>query len=522
MVKTFSVIAQLLLVALPLLLVMPSLIQFSGGSIQPWFEPLFSSLLLTVITTLLVAYLALQAAQYSLTRFSRLTAILSLPHVAFAVGLMYLFSPSGYLVRIVEGLTGWLPSPPVGWPLPEKSMLTLTLVLVAKEVPFLLLMIAAQLRQLPYQRWLLQAQSLGWSRSRSWWLIVVPALLPRLKFPLAAIAIYTLSVVDIPLLVGPNTPGVLAMVIFEQQYQFNQAGSIMVGVGLLIVAGVLLLAFNAVSIRIFLRITQQQRGVKAKSPRFSWPSGLSVRSLLIVVSWLVIALLAINSIAGGWFYPELIPTNWHWQRWPQEWPYIQPLLWTSAWLAVASALLGLVAAVAVLERQRQQQQRQLKVWPLLMLLIPQLVLVLGWQQSFGQGSQGPVLVWAHTVFCFPYAYLVLHGAWVNYDERWLYQAQSLGYSYWQCWWRILLPMLKAPLLMAFAVAFSVSIAQYLPTQWLAGGTLPTLTTETVSIAAGGDWRLASVYALMQAALPMLVLFGLIFFVDDKRLTDAAD
>ncbi|RUO77010.1 ABC transporter permease subunit [Idiomarina seosinensis] len=522
MVRAFSVIAQLLLVALPLLLVMPSLFQFSGGSIQPWLEPLFSSLLLTITTTLLAAYLALQAAQYSLVRFSRLTAILSLPHVAFAVGLMFLLSPSGYLVRIIEAVTGWLPSPPVGWPLPEKSMVTLTLVLVAKEVPFLLLMIAAQLRQLPYQRWLLQAQSLGWSRSRSWWLIVVPALLPRLKFPLAAIAIYTVSVVDIPLLVGPNTPGVLAMVIFEQQYQFNQAGSIMVGVGLLIAAGVLLLAFNAASIRMFLRFSQRQRRVKTKSPRFGWTAGISVRSVLVVVSWLVLALLLLHSIAGGWFYPDLVPNNWQWQRWVKEWPYIQPLLWTSFWLAVVSALLGLIAAVAVLEWQRQRQQRQLKVWPLLMLLIPQLVLVLGWQQSFGQGSQGPALVWSHTVFCFPYAYLVLHGAWVNYDERWLYQAQSLGYSYWQSWWRILLPMLKAPLLMAFAVAFSVSIAQYLPTQWLAGGTLPTLTTETVSIAAGGDWRLASVYALMQAALPMLVLLGLIFFVDDIRLTDAAD
>jgi putative thiamine transport system permease protein len=71
----------------------------------------------------------------------------------------------------------------------------------------------------------------------------------------------------------------------------------------------------------------------------------------------------------------------------------------------------------------------------------------------------------------------------------------------------MLPMLKQPVAIAFAVAFSVSIAQYLPTQWLGQGATPTLTTEAVSVASGGDWRIGSLYALLQMLLPLLVFIA---------------
>ncbi len=43
-----------------------------------------------------------------------------------------------------------------------------------------------------------------------------------------------------------------------------------------------------------------------------------------------------------------------------------------------------------------------------------------------------------------------------------------------------------PALIAFAVGFSVSIAQYMPTLWLGAGRFPTLTTEAVALSSGGS------------------------------------
>jgi putative thiamine transport system permease protein len=319
-----------------------------------------------------------------------------------------------------------------------------------------------------------------------------------------AIVIYTLSVVDIPLLLGPNVPGVLATVVYQQHYQWGADNQAVIGVWcLLLLSAVLFLLLHGLlaSYPVLARLARSQ-WQKTGQWRWQLSFGKPLLQVGAVLSLLVLAALLLESFAGARFYPALWPQQWQANRWLTEWPYIWPLLLTSGWLALVSAGLATVAAIAVLERQRRIKNRTLHWFPLLMLFIPQLVLVLGWQKVAGAGSAGPLLIWSHVVFCFPYAYLVLHGAWVNVSDRWLYQAQSLGYSYRQAWWQVLLPMVKHAVFSAFAVAFSVSIAQYLPTLWLAGGTLPTITTEAVSIASGGDWRLASLYALMQALLPL--------------------
>ena len=60
-------------------------------------------------------------------------------------------------------------------------------------------------------------------------------------------------------------------------------------------------------------------------------------------------------------------------------------------------------------------------------------------------------------------------------------------------------------LVALAVGFSVSVAQYLPTLVIGGGRLPTLTTEALGLALGGDRRLAAIAALLLATPPLLAL-----------------
>ena len=68
-----------------------------------------------------------------------------------------------------------------------------------------------------------------------------------------------------------------------------------------------------------------------------------------------------------------------------------------------------------------------------------------------------------------------------------------------------LPLLRRPMLVALAVGFSVSVAQYLPTVFVGAGRFPTLTTEALALALAGDRRLAAVAALLLAVLPLLAL-----------------
>lgn len=235
MVRALSIIVMLALIVLPvgsglLLLLLSSFSAESGitsntvYSILHEHATLLSTLLLAVLAPLTACYLALRLAPALLKRPTLqqlLSPLLSVPHVAFAVGLMLLFSPSGWLIRLVESITGLLPFPPQSWPLPEKSVITVMVVLVLKELPFLLLMIAAQLKQVPASSWLTQAQSYGYSEKQAWWRVVTPELVKRLTLPMAAVIIYSLSVVDIPLLVGSNTEALLAQRVYEWTFQFS-------------------------------------------------------------------------------------------------------------------------------------------------------------------------------------------------------------------------------------------------------------------------------------------------------------
>jgi putative thiamine transport system permease protein len=116
-----------------------------------------------------------------------------------------------------------------------------------------------------------------------------------------------------------------------------------------------------------------------------------------------------------------------------------------------------------------------------------------------------LLVWSHLLFVLPYIFLTLADPWRNLDARFPKIGQCLGVSPLRILFRIKLPLLLKPLLVAAAIGFAVSVAQYLPTLFAGGGRFATLTTEAVSYAAGADRRVIGVYGFLQALFPWIAL-----------------
>ena len=97
-------------------------------------------------------------------------------------------------------------------------------------------------------------------------------------------------------------------------------------------------------------------------------------------------------------------------------------------------------------------------------------------------------MWAHLVFVLPYLFLSLADPWRALDPRYARTAASLGASPVARLLGVKLPLLLRPVLIACAVAFAVSVGQYLPTLFAGNGRVATLTTEAVTLAAGADRR----------------------------------
>jgi putative thiamine transport system permease protein len=113
------------------------------------------------------------------------------------------------------------------------------------------------------------------------------------------------------------------------------------------------------------------------------------------------------------------------------------------------------------------------------------------------------LAWVHTLVALPYVFVTLAPAWRSFDRRYEWTALALGRSRAAFWWRVKLPLLAAPIAAALAVGFAVSVAQYLPTQFIGAGRHASVTTEAVTLASGGQRHAAAAFAILQALLPAI-------------------
>ncbi|EFV7159132.1 ABC transporter permease subunit [Shigella sonnei] len=130
-----------------------------------------------------------------------------------------------------------------------------------------------------------------------------------------------------------------------------------------------------------------------------------------------------------------------------------------------------------------------------------LLLLLLWLNLDGSWT---AVVWGHLLWVMPWMLFILQPAWQRIDSRLILIAQTLGWSRAKIFFYVKCPLMLRPVLTAFAVGFSVSIAQYMPTLWLGAGRFPTLTTEAVALSSGGSNGILAAQALWQLLLPLII------------------
>ena len=137
---------------------------------------------------------------------------------------------------------------------------------------------------------------------------------------------------------------------------------------------------------------------------------------------------------------------------------------------------ALALAIAWLEgedRARRGRAGWAEVLVYLPLLVPQVAFLYGLNVAFlraGLSGTMAAVVWAHVLFVFPYVMIALSEPWRRLDRRYPATAAALGAGPGRRLWAVKLPMLLQPILTAAAIGFAVSVAQYLPTLFIGGGT----------------------------------------------------
>jgi putative thiamine transport system permease protein len=324
-------------------------------------------------------------------------------------------------------------------------------------------------------------------------------------------------VVDVALILGPTTPAPLAVRVLTWQHDADLQNHLVAAAGALLqvgVTGMALVAWLAgerVAARLCARIGRS--GARMREDRALRRTGLVLMVLSAAIVLSGIALLALWSVARVWRFPDLLPAGLTLATWMRLGGDLGLVLANTLALALVSSVAATALALGALESaSRAGLAGAGRAFGALYvpLIAPQVAFLSGLQMllSFG-GLDGrfAAVALVHLVFVFPYVLLSLDEPWRAWDPRHGRMMRALGHGPNAVFWRARLPMLARPVLTGAALGFAVSVALYLPTLIIGGGRWPTVTTEAVALASGGDPRLIGATALLQATLPFLG-FGL--------------
>ena len=474
----------------------------------------------TLVSLLLVMLLLAGWLDSAAFRWLRrlLAPLLSVPHAAAALGLALVIAPSGLLVRLAAPLSPALSRPPDWLILQDPFGLTLTLGLVLKEVPFLLLMALAALHQIDVRPRLQLAESFGYGRIAAFGHTVAPLLYRQLRLPVLAVLAFSTSVVDMALVLGPSLPATLAVRIVgwmgDPDLAIRMKGAAGALLQLSVSAAALLVWFAGErAIRLVWR-SQAARGNRLARDRIASRSGLAVVLGLVVLSVLGLSVLTLWSLATAWRYPDLLPSGLTFRHWLHSGSDLAHLIATTLAVGLTVSLAAVALVTALLQERVVGQgggsgsldPRLLDGLAFVPLLVPQVAFLFGLQVLFLQaGLDGSLfgVALSHFVFVLPYILLSLRGPWGALDPRYRQVALSLGASEQRVFWRIRLPLMLPAILTAIALGLAISVSQYLPTLLIGGGRVTTVTTEAVALASGGSRPLIAVHALAQILLPFV-------------------
>ncbi|HHA2245812.1 TPA: thiamine ABC transporter permease [Enterobacter ludwigii] len=402
---------------------------------------------------------------------SRLPWLLAVPHVAFATSALLLFAEGGLFYQVCSVCT-----PPL-----DRYGAGLGLTLALKESAFVLWALYAVLpeKRLAQQKVVLHTFGYGRFQALNW--LILPTIAPALGAVMLAVLAWSLSVVDVAMVLGPGNPPTLAVLAWQWlsqgDAQQQTKGTLLCLLLLLLLAALSALGYGAWRLwRRTLPDLSGRRRMSLIAPPARLLSGfLPACGVLCAV---VLLMLVQRDDIGA--------------------------VGASLSFGLLASLISLGVIVLWLEWGPQRGTQ----WVWLPLALPALPLVTGqYVIALRLGIDGhyAAVLWSHLLWVLPWMLLVLQPAWQRIDPRLILTARTLGWRRGKIFCLLKCPLLVRPALLAFATGFSVSMAQYMPTLWLGAGRFATLTTETVALSSGG-----SIPLLANRALGLLLVTGSVF------------
>jgi putative thiamine transport system permease protein len=488
------------------------------------------SIIMSLFTGLGSTLLALFFSQVILLYFFKTRAynyikiiispLIALPHITMAIGLIFLFSPSGLFFRLFSPWLTGFDRPPNFFIIPDEYGFFLILGLILKEIPFFILVSLSAIQQFSARQIFDLGKSLQNSNFSSWCILIFPLIYKKIRLVIFIVIAFTASVVDMSLILAPSTPSTLAIRIL-QIYQSSDIDSFFIASNLALIQ-LLIIIILLLSWMILERIVEHKLFfiffMKILSFKIFFLKNLIFASGAILFSLSVLGIFSslLWGFSKNWYFPSFFPNSIDIDTFINFYNENKFIVFISIFISVVVSFLSSLLTIIWVELMDIVKMKKLYLeWIIFIpLFIPQISFLIGLQSFiilFNFDSFLIPLIIIQLFYVIPYSFIILAPSLREIKKDIIRVAASLGKNRFQRLVQIKLPIIMSSFLTSFAIGMLVSFSLYIPVYFIGAGRVTTLTVEALNLALSGSRQDLGVATFFQIIIPILILITVVYF-----------
>ena len=482
----------------------------------------FTGFLSTVLALFFSQLIILSIFQSRVFSFIKtiISPLLALPHVTMAIGLLFIFSPSGLLLRIFSPWLTGFERPPNIFIIPDDYGFFLILGLVLKEIPFFILVSISAIEQFGARKFFNLGKSLQHTTFSVWCVLLFPLIYHRIRLIVFIVIAFAASVVDMSLLLAPSTPSTLAIQIL-QNYQSSEPESLFIASNLALIQLLVILKLFLIWFLLEKLLSNKYlftflvNAVSYKSNLIKYFT-FTLILILSILSFLTIISSFLWGLGGNWYFPNLLPKNISFEVLTIFLNENKSLILISVFVPLIVSILSCLIVTLWVELTESLNKRNqfLEGLIFLPLLIPQISFLIGMQSfliplNFNNFLLPLIIV--ELFYVIPYSFIILAPSFRAISKDILKVASSLGKNRFERLILVKIPMIMPTFLLSIAIGMLVSFALYTPVYFIGAGRVTTLTVETLNLSLSGAKRDLGVATIFQIIIPIIILLLVIWY-----------
>ncbi len=440
---------------------------------------------------------------------------ISFPHISFAIGILFFFSSSGFLQRILSifkdseiPINNYLENF-------EYSILYI-LSLTIRELPFIILLGITALNKIKFQKILINSKNLKINNFVTYSLLVFPIWIKKMYLPIIIVISFTYSNLEYSLILGTQFPELLNQVLIEKWYEdyHYQDFKIYQVTFCIIIAFILNIfcIYSLVKTKKYI-IWKFQKSIPDLNLALIGKISYKVITFTFIVNFFI---LFIFSVSNNWYFPDLIPKNFIIQNYNEIIKLnFHKLVFSICLSLILSCIVLFFSLHYFLNKQNYYDKilgKILFMSIILLLIIPQNIFLISFNSLINYFEINNIFVpYSISLYLFiiPYTFYILKETFeTKLFEKLIIAEKNLKLNSFKFFLSIIYPIYKKVIWFCLIIGFTVCYYQFIQSIIIGNGKYSLFNNEVLVLFSGGSMSIASAGAVINL-IPCLILF--IFF-----------